>query len=482
MFKNILTTPTAQLGKAGRFAVFQIKLWSHCARLLRKNHSGRQAAALSYHTIFGIVPLAIVMLLIFQSFPAYSDVGEKLKAFVYDQVHLSNIRYPDPQNADQTIKITEHLDRVVANFFTGAGKGTITLISVIIVIWVALSLLSTIERAFNSIWHVARGRSFLHRMINYWALLTLGPLLVGVGIYIAARYTAVGQIQKTILSHMGPAILSYIVATVAFFLLYFVLPNTKVQAKAAIWGAIVAALVWSFAKWGFGQYVTEFIPYSRLYGVLGLVPLGVLWIYITWLIVLFGLQLTFTTQHLKTLDAAEIVAAKSVLSGVEGKTEEYFIANDLTAINIVREIAAGFEANQAPVSQEVVCSKLNVPAEFGEKILNHLVNSGLIVRTSDPRTGFMPAKDPANIKLSDIAEAVTAVSFAQPALSGVEGPALPALRSFSEAGSEAEGSTTDQLADLQQIVQTQRNNLAQHNLKQILPAATHRGESSEKEN
>ena len=77
--KELLSTPTTQLGKAGRFAVFQIKLWSHCIRLLKKNNAGRQAAALSYHTIFGIVPLAIVTLLIFQLFPAYSDIGEKVK-------------------------------------------------------------------------------------------------------------------------------------------------------------------------------------------------------------------------------------------------------------------------------------------------------------------------------------------------------------------------------------------------------------------
>ena len=442
LLKELLSTPTAQLGKAGRFIVFQIKLWSHCARLLRKNHPGRQAAALSYHTIFGIVPLAIVMLLIFQSFPAYSDVGEKIKNFIYDQAHLSNIQYADPQDNQKIIKLTEHLDRVVADFFTGAGKGTITFVSIVIVIWVALSLLSIIEKAFNNIWHVARGRSFLHRMINYWALLTLGPLLLGVGIYISTRYATVGQIHKTIILHIGPVVLSYIVATVAFFLLYFVLPNTKVQTRAAIWGAIVAALVWSIAKWVFGQYVTEFIPYSKLYGILGLVPLGVLWIFITWLIVLFGLQLTFTTQHLKSLDAAEIAAAKPVLSGVEGKTEEYFIANDLTAINIVREIAAGFEANQAPVSQEVICGKLSIPAEFGEKILNHLVSSGLIVKTSDPRTGFMPAKDPANIKLSDIAESMSAASFAQTVI--------------------------DEPANMQQMAQTQRNALAQYNLKQIL--------------
>ncbi len=74
--KELLSTPTTQLGKAGRFAVFQIKLWSHCIRLLETNLAGRQAAAMSYHTVFGLVTLAIVTLLIYQSFPAYRNVGD----------------------------------------------------------------------------------------------------------------------------------------------------------------------------------------------------------------------------------------------------------------------------------------------------------------------------------------------------------------------------------------------------------------------
>lgn len=149
------------------------------------------------------------------------------------------------------------------------------------------------------------GRSFLHRVINYWALLTLGPLLLGFGIYITTRYSAVGRLQRTVLTHIGPALLSYVVATAAFFLLYFILPNTKVKVRAALFGAAVGALIWSIAKWGFGLYVTRLIPYSQVYGVLGLIPLGVLWIFITWFIVLFGLELTFTMQHLKSLDAVE---------------------------------------------------------------------------------------------------------------------------------------------------------------------------------
>jgi membrane protein len=168
--------------------------------------------------------------------------------------------------------------------------------------------------------------------------------------------------------------------------------------------------------------------------VLGLIPLGVFWIFVTWYIVLFGLQLTFTTQHLQSLDADEIVTAK--------ETEEYFIANDLTAINIVREIALAFKKNDGPAEAEVICSKLNLPAEFGEKILDHLVASGIIMKTSEPKLGFVPAKEPANIKLSDISAAVAKVSLAQ--------------------------STTEQPDALCQITQTQRSNLAKNTLSEIL--------------
>jgi membrane protein len=414
--EKLLTTPTTQVGKAGRFVVFQIKLWSHCARLLKINRSGQQAAALSYHTIFGIVPLAIVMLLIFQSFPAYSDIREEVKNFVYNQANFSAFKSPAPSSEDsqETITLTEHLDELVARFFAETNKGQIGLFSVLFVIWAALALLATIEKSFNNIWHVATGRNFLHRIISYWALLTLGPLLLGAGIYMVTRYSTFVRLRETILSNIAPFILSYIVAIVAFFLLYFVLPKA--------------------AKSIFGYCITELGLYRTVYGVMALIPMTVVWIYITWLTVLFGLQLTYTTQHLKSLDAAEIAAAR--------KTEEYFIANDLTIINIVREIATAFQDNQAPVPPEEICSKLNIPAEFGQKILDHLVNSKLIIRTSEPEVGFLPATDPANIKLSDITEAVATTGFAQ----------------FG----------TDQADGLQKIAQSQQSALAQYTLKQIL--------------
>jgi len=433
MFKDILTIPTEELGRWGRFAVFQLKLWPHCARLLRQNRSGQQAAALSYHTIFGIVPLAIVMLMAFQIFPAYRQVGDNVKDFFYRQLHLDNIEYSNPEDETKNIKITDKIDEITGGFIARLDKGSITLFSGAIVIWAAIGLLATVERAFNSIWHVVQGRSFVHRIVNYWALLTLGPLLLGLGFYASTHYALAGRIQSGLGSYLQP-VLPYLISVVALFFLYFVLPNTKVNAWSALGGAAVAALIWTGAKLVFRIYITEFIPFQAVYGILGLIPLGVLWIYVTWLIVLFGLQLTFTTQHLKTLDAVEISKMH--------KSNEYFIANDFTAVRMLEYILRAFDQKQAPVSAELICSRLNLPADFGDRILEHLTGAGLLFRTAEPRVGYTPATDGANITLADISQAVAKASFAQ-----------------------ADDETPSQLSA---IYAAQNKELATHTLKELL--------------
>jgi len=166
-FKDLLMTPAANLGRAGRFVVFQYKLWAHCLRLLKKNRAEQLAAALSYYTVFGMVPLAIVGVLIFNSFPAYRQTGEQVKKLVYDQLRLTQIEYPNPDNPEENVVLTEYLDRIIQRFFEGLNKGSLGLVSAILVIWAALRLLSLIETAFNHMWHVPRGRRFLQQVINY---------------------------------------------------------------------------------------------------------------------------------------------------------------------------------------------------------------------------------------------------------------------------------------------------------------------------
>jgi len=435
--REFLMTPAANLGRAGRFVVFQYKLWAHCLTLLNKNRAGQLAAALSYYTIFGLVPLAIVAVLIFNAMPGYRDTGDQIKNLVYQELRLTQIEYPNPDNSEENVVLTDYLDQIIDRFFEGLNKGSLGLISAILVIWAALRLLTLIETAFNHMWHVPKGRRFLHQVINYWALLTLSPLLLAVGLYATTRFSLLKDIQSGPLAALGPVI-SFLVSWTALFLLYLVMPNAKVKAGPALWGAGVAALVWSFAKWGFGVYVLRLIPYSAIYGVLGLIPLGVFWVYVTWMIVLFGLQLTFAVQHFATLESAERLIAKDA--------DNRFIANEMTGIAVAREIAVAFENDRGPLSTDAICSRLDIPGDFGQKLLDEMVVRGLLGRTSEPSQGYALVRNPARIRLSEIAEAVSAVALAQP--------------------------KPDAQKDLHRIALAQRSVLTQYSLRDILDNAS----------
>ncbi|MBN2018831.1 MAG: YihY family inner membrane protein [Sedimentisphaerales bacterium] len=433
MFEEIMQTPCGQFGKIGRFIVFQIKLWIHSYRLLKKNQAGLQAAAMSYYTVFGLVPLAVVMLMFFQFFPSYKNTGTNIKTAVYEQLNLSNIEYPDA--AGNVIRLTDHIDGIIEVFFAGFSKATAAVLCLALVILASLMALSTIEKAFNHIWGISRERGMLQRMVNYWGLLTLVPLLTFTAIAVATSCSRVGAGERSFISNILPPVVSYIVASACFCVMYLILPNTKVGVRSAIWGSTMAALMWMFSRCVFKLYINGYMHYSPIYGLLGLVSVGVFWLYLSWCIVLFGMQLTYTSQNLHKLDAAEIAAATR-------RHDEFFIASELTIMNIVGEIASAFEGGGGMVEPAVISGKLNIPIEFVNKILGHLVTAGLLVRVSEPKDGFMPARDPGSMKLADIIDAVRKAGFAQ--------------------------SPEEQSMGLQEVARLQREALSQFTVKQLL--------------
>ena len=380
MLKEILTAPTEELGKCGQFVSFQLKLWRHCAKLLRQNRAGTQAAALAYHTIFGIVPLAIVVVMVLQAVPGYREAAENVKDFFYKQMNLDRIVYPaDEVFGAQEIRLTDKIDEIAGRYISQLNTGAITLFSSLFVFWAAVALLTTIERVFNTVWHVVTGRNFVQRVVNYWALMTLGPLLVAFGFYASARYFVSNGDEGFVAYTRW--LVPYLFSVAGFLLLYFVLPNTRVNFGAALWGAAVAALIWTGAKNLFSLYVT-YIPQTTVYGVMGLIPLGVFWIWVTWLIVLFGLNLTYATQHLKKLDEAEIAAMR--------KTEEYFLVDEFTVIRILEQILGRFETHRGPVPAEAICRRLNLPAGFVQKSWDIWSHRACWSGRRNPRRGMCP--------------------------------------------------------------------------------------------
>jgi len=403
--KEILSAPTEELGRVARFSVYQLKLWVLCRKLLNRNRYGQQAAALSYHSIFGIIPLAIVMLMIFQSLPISQDVGqdssqnlgEQVKMFIYDNMQLSEFKYPSQDNPDEQILLTEHLDELIESFFNKYNKGSVTILSVVIVTWAAMGLLTTIERTFNNIWNIRHGRSLIARIFSYWTPLTLGPLLLGAGIFLTAK------LKMDSIGWVNPLI-PYLISVFTFFILYWTMPNTKVKPSAALWGSVVAAMIWTIVKVLMSRYITEFIPYSQLYGVLGLIPLTIFWIFITWKIILFGVQLSYTTQNFAKLDAAELR---------QSTQDDYFIANDETVIGLVNHISCEFENGKSPVTADAICDELKLPHDFTNAILEHLVTEKILYLTTEPCDGFVPATSAANFYVGEILQAISRKELAQ---------------------------------------------------------------------
>ncbi len=453
---KLLETPSSELGKMTRFMVLQMRIWFHFGRLfIRQNRCLTQAAALAYHSIFGLVPLAIVILMVFQMLPAFESVSVKVKNFAYEQMNLTSIEYPaagTPAPTEgvegdvtktQTVKVADKLDELAQGYISKAHTGAITVVGLGLVVWAAIALLTTIEKTFNHIYHVSINRTFLHRLFNYWVFLTLGPLLLALGIYVSTQVMKHKIVQKFVpakqqqVTETQPVITTadpnaagaivesessetfrqrfaiiaaktvpFLISLVAFFFLYFFLPNTRVSAAAALWGAFVASLIWLLAKVGFRMYVTKFVPQFAVYGVLGIIPLTVMWIYVSWLIVLFGLQLTYATQNVRRLDAAEFAKMR--------RQDKCFLANSQTVIRVMEYVLNAFERkDQKPVSVEAVAYRLGMPTDFTEKILERMVRSNLLCRTDDPSVGYVPSTDGTHITLDEISRAISEVSFGQ---------------------------------------------------------------------
>ena len=402
MFKKLLH-PVEGARWWTRFLIFQARIWWHCRNLMRVNRCGTQAAALSYYTVFGIVPITIVMLLIFQMFPAYADMGQEVRELIYSNFQLHEIKYGD---GEEQVSITSKLDELADQYLTKLNTGAIGIVSALLTIYAAIRLLGTIEGAFNMIYRVPSGRRFLARMVNYWSLLTLGPILLGLGIHFTTRLMMMKGLHEGIIPYVQP-ILPFFISILLFFFMYFTLPNTSVRASSAMYGAVVAGILWTLAKWAFGLYVTKFVPFNAVWGILGIIPLTVFWIYWTWIFILFGLQLSYATQHLKTLDAAELARARQ-------STDELFVANDQTVTRIMEFVLRVFEQkDEQPVTAEMVSNHLSIPVEFAEKVLDHMVHANLICLTNEPVMGYVPATDGSHISLADISRAVDEVSFAQ---------------------------------------------------------------------
>lgn len=256
---------------------------SRLARLAGRRFSedrcSRVAGALSYATLFALVPLSAVLVAVVSVFPVFRGLIDRVQGFAYQNL------------VPATGEVVSHY---LAQFSQNAGK--LTVWGLLFVFLASLMVLATIERTFNDIWHVRNTRKRVHRFLAYWATITAGPILIGVSLYVTSYVVSLPLIARSEMLGGVRTLLFYGVAPaaewLAFLLLYTVVPNFPVRARDAAIGAAIAMLLFEIAKRAFALFVVSFPTYRLLYGAMAALPIFLLWLYISWVVILLGAVVT----------------------------------------------------------------------------------------------------------------------------------------------------------------------------------------------
>lgn len=253
--------------------------WLDTVRTLRErfreDHLGLTASSLTFTTLIALVPLVTVMLAVFSAFPMFASFQAALEKYFLQSLVPDGIAKP-----------------VLAALTQFAAKATrLGTVGLVVLVFTALALMLTIDRALNAIWRVRRPRSIAQRVLVYWAALTLGPLLLGISLsltstVLGATQLAVGALPGSVGALL--ATLEFVLLAAGVAALYRYVPNTEVRWRHAIAGGTFVAIGLELAKRGLAWYVGLMPTYSMVYGAFATLPILLLWIYLAWVIVLWG--------------------------------------------------------------------------------------------------------------------------------------------------------------------------------------------------
>lgn len=282
------------------------------ARRFGEDKLAQTAGSLTFTTIISLVPMLTVALAVFTAFPAFDHIQDKM------HLQLTQSMLPEA--------ISDKVYGYLAQFASKA-KG-LGLISVLFLIFTATSTMLTVDKALNSIWRTPRPRSLAQRILLYWAALTLGPIVLGASL--AAMSVVASEHGGLIRQLPGGATLlmtlvSWSLMGAALAALYQFVPNTQVAWRDALIGGMVAAVLFNLAGRGLAWYFTQVPTYTAVYGTFATFPLFLLWMYISWIVVLFGAMIAAYLPALRVravpLDAyagAEFLLTVRVLQELAG--------------------------------------------------------------------------------------------------------------------------------------------------------------------
>ncbi|MBI5430762.1 MAG: YihY family inner membrane protein [Nitrosomonadales bacterium] len=329
------------------------------------------AASLTFTTLLSIVPLITIALTMFSAFPVFQDFSNEIKTF------LLNNMMPD--------KAGSVITRYMQQFAESATR--LTTVGIVLLAATAMLMMLTIDKAFNTIWRVSHPRPLFKRLIVYWAVLTLAPLLVGASLSLTSWLVglSMGYAKHIPLFGVGALkVLPVFFTTLAFAMLFRLVPNRYVPHRHALIGALVSASVFESMNRVFGYYISHFPTYKLVYGAFSSVPIFLMWIYLSWLTILIGAIITASLSHWRSPPASSQASPPAQL---------------LDALRILQAMAKSFQHGRVSTFPEL-SGGLHLGYDTLETILDKLAGADMVRKAEGH--GWLLMRDVYNIRASEL--------------------------------------------------------------------------------
>jgi len=347
-----------------------------------------RASALTYFTLLSLVPIVAMGFGVAKGF----GFDNTLEQFIFE-----NFKGQE-EVLNEVIKMSE-------NFLEDVKGGLVAGVGLIILIWSVMQVLTNIEKSFNAIWQIKKSRSFFRKLADYLSIMLIGPLFIILSsvamVAITKQVNDAGTSSLIISNVISPAlqnslkVVPYLSMGLAFTLLYMIMPNTKVNFKNALVAGILAGVLFQLLQWGYVRFQIGVTKFGALYGTFAALPLFLVWLQLSWLIVLLGAEISFAYQN---VDKYEFEAESLQISHHNKR---------VLSLLITHYIIKKFEKGDDPPLANQIGNELGIPIRLMRDILFELVRARILVETateSEKEKGYQPAIDINKITLQFVSQ------------------------------------------------------------------------------
>ena len=345
-----------------------------------------RAMSLVYTTLLSIVPLMALSFSVLKAFGVTNQIQPVL---------VSLLAPLGEKGVEVALRIT--------GFIENMNVGVLGAVGLVLLLYTSVSLIQKIEESLNFIWHTPRPRPLGERFTRYLTVLMVGPLLVFSALAVTASLMNISVVRSLMafdvlgqLVQLVSRLVPYLLIIAAFTFVYRFIPNTRVRLWPALLGGIVGGFAWQTAGWLFAVFIAGSNNYAAIYAGFAILILFMIWLYLSWLVLLFGASVAFYVQHPEYL----------YLRGGEPRLSNRM--RERLALSAMELVTRRFLAGEAQPTQHLLTQLLRVPSHALMVVLDALEDNGLLAACADDPPAYLPARDPGRILVSQVLEAIRA--------------------------------------------------------------------------